>query len=47
LDKNSPLVEGAIHHTYEYEGWKIRAAFLNRDGPAIRAKRHTLFKNLG
>jgi hypothetical protein len=36
LDKNSPLVEGAIHHTYEYEGWKIRAAFLNRDGPAIR-----------
>ena len=27
-DKNSPLVEGAIHHVYEYQGWKIRAAFL-------------------
>jgi hypothetical protein len=36
MDKNSPLVEGAIHHTYEYQGWKIRAAFLKLDGPAIR-----------
>jgi len=36
LDKNSPLLEGAIHHTYEYQGWKIRAAFLQLDGPAIR-----------
>jgi hypothetical protein len=35
-DKNSPLVEGAIHHTYEYQGWKIRAAFLQVDGPAVR-----------
>lgn len=35
-DKNSPLVEGAIHHTYQYQGWKIRAAFLQLDGPAIR-----------
>jgi hypothetical protein len=26
-DKNFPLLEGAIHHTYEYQGWKIRAAF--------------------
>jgi hypothetical protein len=31
-DRVSPLVEGAIHHTYEYQGWKIRAAFLQRDG---------------
>lgn len=31
-----PLVEGAIHHTYEYQGWKIRAAFLQLDGPAVR-----------
>lgn len=30
------LVEGAIHHTYEYQGWKIRAAFLQLDGPAVR-----------
>ena len=30
------LVEGAIHHTYEYQGWKIRAAFLQVDGPAVR-----------
>ena len=36
LDKNSPLLEGAIHHTYEYQGWKIRAAFLQLDGPAVR-----------
>jgi len=35
-DKNSPLVEGAIHHTYEFQGWKIRAAFLQLDGPAVR-----------
>jgi len=36
LDKNSPLVEGAVHHTYEYQGWKIRAAFLELDGPCVR-----------
>lgn len=35
-DKNSPLVRGAIHHTYEYQGWKIRAAFLHPNGPAVR-----------
>jgi hypothetical protein len=35
-DKNSPLVEGTIHHNYEYQGWKIRAAFLQLDGPAVR-----------
>ena len=36
LDKSSPLVEGAVHHRYEYQGWKIRAAFLQLDGPAVR-----------
>ncbi len=35
-DKNSPLVEGAIQHVYEYQGWKIRAAFLQLGGPAVR-----------
>src|SRR3989442_13328043 len=35
-DKNSPLLEGAIHHNYEYQGWRIRAAFLQLDGPAMR-----------
>ena len=30
------LIEGAVHHTYEYQGWKIRAAFLQLDGPAVR-----------
>ncbi|MDQ3199135.1 MAG: hypothetical protein M3Q46_08120 [Verrucomicrobiota bacterium] len=35
-DRSSPLIEGAIHHTYEYQGWKIRAAFLQLDGPAVR-----------
>jgi hypothetical protein len=36
MDKNFPLLEGAVHHTYEYQGWKIRAAFLQLDGPAVR-----------
>jgi hypothetical protein len=36
LDKNFPLLEGAIHHTYAYEGWRIRVAFLAPDGPAVR-----------
>ncbi len=36
MDNNSPLIEGAIHHTYQYKGWKIRAAFLQLDGPAVR-----------
>jgi len=35
-DQNFPLLEGAIHHTYEYEGWRIRAAFVAPDGPAVR-----------
>jgi hypothetical protein len=35
-DKGFPLVEGAIHHTYEYQGWKIRAAFLQLDGLCVR-----------
>lgn len=35
-DKGSPLLEGAVHHVYEYQGWKIRAAFLQLDGPAVR-----------
>jgi len=36
MDKASPLIEGAVHHTYEYQGWKIRAGFLQLDGPAVR-----------
>jgi hypothetical protein len=36
VDKSSPLLEGAVHHTYEYQGWKIRAAFLQLDGPCVR-----------
>ena len=36
LDKSLPLLEGAVHHTYEYQGWKIRAAFLQLDSPAVR-----------
>jgi hypothetical protein len=35
-DKISPLIDGAIHHNYEYQGWKIRAAFLQLDGPCVR-----------
>lgn len=47
LDKNSPLVEGAIHHTYEYQGWKIRAAFLKLDGPAVRMDYSKLWTGQG
>jgi hypothetical protein len=36
MDKSFPLLDGAAHHTYEYQGWKIRAAFLQLDGPAVR-----------
>ncbi len=36
MDKSFPLIEGAVHHTYEYQGWKIHAAFLQVDGPAVR-----------
>ena len=36
VDANRPLVAGAIHHTYEYQGWKIRAAFLQLDSGAVR-----------
>jgi hypothetical protein len=35
-DKIFPLLEGAIQHRYEYEGWKIRAAFIEPDGRAVR-----------
>src|SRR4051794_990813 len=30
------LLENATHHSYEYQGWRIRAAFLQLDGPAVR-----------
>jgi hypothetical protein len=36
LDKNFPLLQDAIHHTYTYEGWRIRVAFVPPDGPALR-----------
>ena len=36
LDKNFPLLQGAIHHTYDYKGWRIRAAFLPPNGPVVR-----------
>jgi hypothetical protein len=36
MDKGSPILEGAVHHTYEYQGWRIRAAFLQLDGPCVR-----------
>jgi hypothetical protein len=43
-DQSSPLLEGAIHHTYEYEGWRIRAAFLEPNGPAVRMDYSKSFK---
>jgi hypothetical protein len=44
LDKNSPLLERAIHHSYEYKGWRIRAAFMPPDGPAVRMDYSKLIK---
>ena len=44
LDKNFPLLQGAIHHTYAYEGWRIRAAFLAPDGPAVRMEYRKLLR---
>jgi len=39
-EKTFPLLQGAIIHTYVYQGWKIRAAFLTLDGPAVRIEYH-------
>jgi hypothetical protein len=44
LDKSFPLLEGAIHHTYNYEGWRIRAAFIPPDGPAVRMEYSKIIK---
>ena len=43
-DKNFPLLEGATHHIYEYEGWRIRAAFIEPNGPAVRMDYSKSFK---
>src|SRR5438034_7964012 len=44
-DRNFPLLEGAIHHIYEYEGWRIRAAFVEPNGPAVRMEYSKLLKS--
>jgi hypothetical protein len=44
LDKNFPLLQDAIHHTYTYEGWRIRAAFVPPDGPAVRMEYSKIVK---
>jgi len=44
LDTNFPLLNDAIHHSYEYEGWRIRAAFLPADGPAVRMEYSKVIK---
>lgn len=35
-EKNSPILPGARCRTYDYEGWTIKAAFLEFNGPAVR-----------
>ena len=40
FDKGFPLLEGAIHKTYYFQGWRIRAAFPDAFGPAIRMEFH-------
>ena len=42
-DRIYPLIEGAIHHIYEYQDWKIRAAWLQLDGPAVRMDYQKIF----
>src|SRR5436190_19551883 len=44
LDKNFPLLEGAIHHSYAYKDWRIRVAFLGLDGPAVRMEYSKIIK---
>ena len=44
LDANFPLLEGAIHHTYTYEGWRIRVAFVPPDCPAVRMEYSKIVK---
>ena len=44
LDKNFPLLQDAIHHSYAYEGWRIRAAFIPPDGPAVRMEYSKIIK---
>ncbi len=41
---NFPLLQEAIHHTYTYKGWRIRAAFLAPDGPAVRMEYSKIIK---
>ena len=35
-ERNSPLLEGAIHRTYDYQGWRIRGVFVELGAPCIR-----------
>lgn len=35
-DKNNPVLEGANHRTFVYQGWRIRAAFLEVGSPCVR-----------
>jgi hypothetical protein len=35
---NTILIEKAIHRAYTFKGWKITAAFLELDGPAVRVE---------
>lgn len=44
LDRNFPLLNDTIHHSYAYEGWRIRAAFVPPDGPAIRMEYSKIIK---
>jgi hypothetical protein len=44
LDKSFPLLEGAIHHTYEFEGWKIRVAFVEPERRALRMEYSKIIK---
>lgn len=37
-EKYTPMIERGIQHTYEYHGWRISAAFLDLNGPAVRVE---------
>jgi len=38
IEKSTPLIHGIPEHIYEYKGWRIRAAFFDLTGPAIRVE---------
>jgi len=43
VEKSSPLIEGGITRTYDYQGWHIRIGFFQLGGPAVRIVYHKVY----